>query len=110
MPPYPFVIVMQNAGLLLWNILLTRQTFPRVTFLFPKLESVLKGAHDDDAETIKEATTVELKNIPDKAFVHSMQSWKTLIDMCIRFQCGHFQGLQGVKKVFGILQYCIFTA
>lgn len=62
-------------------------------FLFPKLKSVLKGTHHDDVETVKKATTDELKNIPKEAFQQCMQNWKKRMDKCIRFQGAYFEGL-----------------
>jgi hypothetical protein len=42
-------------------------------FLFPRLKSIMKGAHFADVEAIQEPVTAVLPSIPKEAFAESFQ-------------------------------------
>jgi hypothetical protein len=42
-------------------------------FLFPRLKSIMKGAHFADVAAIQEHVTVVLRSIPKQAFADSFQ-------------------------------------
>jgi hypothetical protein len=49
--------------------------WPPMTFLFPKIQEILKGRHFDDTDDIRSNTTAALKAIPQNQFQNGFEGW-----------------------------------
>ena len=47
-----------------------------IFFLFPKLKGVVKRTRFPPVEAIKMAVTMELRRIPEEAFLGCIEAWK----------------------------------
>jgi hypothetical protein len=61
-------------------------------FLFPRLKSIMKGAHFADVVTIQERVTAGLRSIPKEAFDDSFQKLYERCQQCVVKDCDYFEG------------------
>jgi hypothetical protein len=52
-------------------------------FLFPRLKSIMKGAHFADVAAIQERVTAVLQSIPKEAFADSFQNLYERCQQCL---------------------------
>ena len=60
-------------------------------FLFPRIKSQLKGKHWGTVNTIQEATTRALKDLPVDVFQGAFLAWKTRLQKCIDAGGSYFE-------------------
>jgi hypothetical protein len=61
-------------------------------FLFPRLKSIMKGAHFADVAAIQERVTVVLRSIPKEAFANSFQKIYECCLQCVVEDGDYFEG------------------
>ena len=61
-------------------------------WLFPKLQSPLKGKRFQTIDEIQENTTGQLVSIITKGFVECFEGWKKRWENCVRSQSTYFEG------------------
>jgi hypothetical protein len=61
-------------------------------FLFPRLKSIIKGAHFADVEEIQERVTAILRSIPKEAFADCFQKLYELCQQCVLKDGDYFEG------------------
>ena len=52
----------------------------------------IASTHFGDVEAIQQATTAELKRIPEEAFRNSIEGWKKRMEKCVRLNGEYFEG------------------
>jgi len=65
---------------------------PADFFLFPKLQTTLKGCHFQTIEEIQENAIRELSTITESACQEAFQQWKKLWVQCIASRGDYFEG------------------
>jgi hypothetical protein len=60
--------------------------------LFPRLKSIMKGAHFADVVAIQECVTAVLRSIPKEAFADSFQKLYERCQQCIVKDGDYFEG------------------
>jgi hypothetical protein len=65
---------------------------PADIFLFPKLNSTLKGRRFDTFDEIQKNSTKELFAIPKEAFQKAFQSWQKRWEQCVASKGNYFEG------------------
>jgi hypothetical protein len=61
-------------------------------FLFPRLQSIMKGARFADVAAIQERVTAVLRSIPKETFVDSFQKLYELCQQCVVKDGNCFEG------------------
>jgi len=61
-------------------------------FLFPKLQTHLKGHHFGTVEHVQAAATRALNNISSEGFLHCYEEWQQHRNRCFRSQGAYFEG------------------
>jgi hypothetical protein len=61
-------------------------------FLFPRLKSIMKGAHFADVGAIQESVTAVLRSIPKEAFADSFQKLYERCQQCVVKDGDYFDG------------------
>jgi hypothetical protein len=61
-------------------------------FLFPRLESIMKGARFADVAAIQERVTAVLRSIPKEAFSDSFQKFYERCKQCFVTDGDYFEG------------------
>jgi hypothetical protein len=69
-----------------------RQLAPADFFLFPRLNSIMKGARFADVATIQERVTAVLRSIPKEAFADSFQKFYERCQQCVVKDGGYSDG------------------
>ena len=65
---------------------------PADFFLFPRLKSIMKGAHFADVAAIQERVTAVLRSIPKEAFADSFQKLYERCQKCVVKDGDYFEG------------------
>jgi hypothetical protein len=61
-------------------------------FLFPRLNSIMKGARSADVAAIQERVTAVLRSIPKQAFADSFQKLYERCQQCVVKYGDYFEG------------------
>jgi hypothetical protein len=61
-------------------------------FLFPRLKSIIKGAHFADVAAIQERVTAVLRSSPTEAFADSVQKLYERCQQCVVKDDDYFEG------------------
>ena len=64
----------------------------RAIFLFPRLKNRLKGWRHENFEAIQAAATMQITDIPKKAFTSCFQDLQKCWQQCIHCGVNHFEG------------------
>ena len=81
-----------NTRRLSFHSLCTLQMSHQLTFLFPKLKSMLKGRHFESIEAIKTNSLAYSRSIPKNAFQECFRTLKKCWQWCIRSRGEYSEG------------------